>query len=261
MIASLTLRAQRMRCAEGPVLVAVIGPPGAGKSTVVSHLTKPGGVPVFRLREMIRSHPQLLADFAPSPDPLGWVGLQAVWRVLHAAFVDGLFDVGRGPVVLDNFPGTAGQLELLAEIADAVGAQVALLELRASATTLVLRVAQRRVCLACSPDSHAPAVASETDSKRCASCGATLSRRFSDVPRLHGLRLARYSANLPEITELAAERGIPHQRVDADLAMPDVLAAAKRAFSLLSACASTDSTDPFGADRDRRRLADADAAP
>jgi adenylate kinase family enzyme len=241
MITRLGTRARLTPQADGPVLVAVIGPPGAGKSTIVASLAKSGRTPVFRLREMICSNPELVAGFAPSPDPLGWVSRQAVRRVLNAAFVDGLFPVGDGPVLLDNFPGTAGQLELLAEIADAVGTRVALLELHARASTIIFRVAERRVCLGCGPDSHAPAVPCADDKEQCAACGTTLSRRSTDVPRMHGLRLARYSTNLLEITELAAERSVPHLAVDANLPMIDVCRAVHLAFGKLTACASTQS--------------------
>ncbi len=242
-IAGLTARPDPALLSQGLALVAVIGPPGVGKSTIVAHFAAREGVAVFRLREFIRSHPDLLSDLAPADDLLGWVSLEAVRRLVHAAFVDRLFAVGHGPVVLDNFPGTAGQLALLAEIADVVGARLALLELRAWAATLVMRVAQRRVCLQCGPDSHASALPSDADSDRCARCGATLSRRASDAAERHRLRLARYCANLPEITELAAAHRIPHHSVDANLPVPDVRAAAQRAFHLLT-CVTSVSADP-----------------
>jgi adenylate kinase family enzyme len=135
---------------------------------------------------------------------------------LHAAFVEGRFAFGAVGVPLDNFPGTVGQLELLAEIAGLVGVRLAVLEVRAEVTTVVARVAQRRMCPGCGPDAHAPAVPVADDIDQCGSCGTELTRRASDVPRQHRLRLARYATNLPEITELARERSIPHVIVNAD---------------------------------------------
>ena len=216
------------------VLVAVIGPPGVGKSTVVGALASAGGVPVFRLREAIRARPELLAGLGPSTDPLGWVSLEAVRRALHATFVHRRFTFGARTVLLDNFPGTAGQLDLLAQTAEAAAARVALLELRADMATIVGRVAQRRVCLACGPDPHAPAVPAADDARRCGSCRTVLARRDTDVPRLHGLRLARYAANQPEIAERAAERGIAHLSVDADAIMSEVCRAAHHAVQRLT---------------------------
>ncbi|MGN9912670.1 AAA family ATPase [Phytohabitans sp. LJ34] len=219
------------------VLVAVIGPPGVGKSTVVAALASAEGMPVFRLRETIRARPELLAGLGPSTDPLGWVSLEAVRWVLDATFVRGRFTFGAATVLLDNFPGTAGQLDLLAQTAQAAAARVALLELRADMATIVGRVEQRRVCLVCGPDPHAPAVAAADDARRCGSCRMVLARRDTDVPRLHGLRLARYAANQPEIAELAAECGIAHLSVNADATMSEVCQAAHHAVHRLTALA------------------------
>jgi len=223
------------------LLAAVIGPPGAGKSTLVADLARIAGVPVFRLRQQVRARPELLAGLAPKPDPLGWISLEAVRRVLHAVFVNGRFAFGSRVVLLDNFPGTAAQLELLAETASRTNARVALLQLHANTPTVVTRVAERRVCLACGPDQHSPAVHADHDPERCAFCGAALVRRETDAPRLHELRLARYLANLPEITECAAEQGIPHLTVDADADLTEVCRAARRALHHL-----LQSADPSG---------------
>jgi adenylate kinase len=246
MNAALTAVGRTHANTAGPVLVAVIGPPGAGKSTVVAALANRGRLPVFRLRETIRTYPQLLADLAPSPDPLGWVSLEAVRRVLHAAFVEQRRAVGPSAVLLDNFPGTAGQLALLTEFAGLIGGRVAVLEIRAELLTVVARVAERRVCLVCGPDSHAPAVPADDDPEQCSACGTTLSRRVSDVPRLHGLRLARYAANLPEITELAAERGVQHLMVNADHELPEVCRLARHALNQLISLAPFASANPLG---------------
>jgi adenylate kinase family enzyme len=237
------------------VLVAVIGPPGAGKSTVVAALAGEDGVSVFRLRETIRARPELLAGLAPSLDPLGWVSLEVVRLVLHATFVEDGFGLGCSTVLLDNFPGTADQLELLAGIAAATATRVVLLELHADARTVMARVAQRRVCLACGPDSHAPAVPAADDPYRCGSCGAVLTCRDTDVPHVHRLRLARYVANQPKVAERAAERSIPHLTVNTDATMSEVRQAAYRAVHRLTAPAKHP-----GRRCDHHRATHADAA-
>jgi len=122
--------------AEAACLVAVLGPPGAGKTTVISALGQSRSLPVFRLREAVNAYSDLLADLAPSTDPLGWVGVQAVQRILRAAFIDGRFRIGVGPALLDNFPGTAHQLHRLADVAAVTGRRIAILELRADGSPL-----------------------------------------------------------------------------------------------------------------------------
>lgn len=186
---------QDSSAAVGP-LVAVIGPPGVGKTTVVTALAQLEGLPVFRLREAVIVCADHLADLSPGTDPLGWVGIQAVHRTLRAAFIDGRFETGVGPVLLDNFPGTDHQLHRLAEVAAVIGRRIAILELRADESTVSARVAARRICPTCSPDGHAPATFSATDDTRCARCNAQLTRRDSDNPSRHGLRLSRYRVNV-----------------------------------------------------------------
>lgn len=215
-------------------LVAVIGPPGAGKTTVVTALAQLRGLPVFRLRQALITYSDMLADLAPSTDPLGWVGIHAVHRILRAAFIDDRIGAGVGPVLLDNFPGTAQQLHQLAEVAAVIGRSMALLELRANGSTVAGRVATRRICASCSSDRHAPASVSVTDPVRCARCGAQLVRRDSDTPARHALRLARYRVNVAEIIEQAGCLQIPHLAVVADHPPDVVHRLAQEAFARLT---------------------------
>lgn len=227
-----------------PVLVGVIGPPGAGKSTIVATLAEDCRLPVFRLREAILQRPHLLAGFGSSMDPLGWVTMEAVRQVLHAALVEDRFAAGAIAVLLDNFPGPAAQLELLAEIANDMNAKVGVLELRAELAAVVTRVTERRVCLYCGPDTHAPAIPSPDEPGRCSACGAELFRRESDAPRLHGLRLARYGANQAEIAAATAKYGIPHLWVPADGELPEVQRLARHALNRLMHPAPADAQQP-----------------
>ncbi len=198
------------------LMAAVIGPPGAGKSAVVHALAQVDGAVVFRLREAVRSYADVLGGVLASADPLGWVDLVAVGRVLDAAFIVGRFPTDDGPVLLDNFPGTAAQLDVLVDVATAAERRVVVLELRAGSAVVSARTAVRQVCPQCGPDEHHPATAAAGRPHRCAGCGAGLVRRDSDTPARHALRLARYRANAAEILERARRRQIPH--VDAGCA-------------------------------------------
>ena len=235
-----------MRSQLSNAIVGVIGPPGAGKSTIIATLAPPAGLPVFRLREAIRDYSDVLAGLPPSKDPLGWVSCEAIDRILRAAFLDHRFIVDDGPVLMDNFPGTARQLEQLVKIAVLVGRRLALLELRAETPTVDLRVAQRRVCSHCGPDLHTPAKAAKGDHDRCSVCGAKLRCRDSDIPKVHKARLARYHANAPEIAELALNRHIPHLTICADHEVRKVCCLARRAFDELTAIVPRDSANHSG---------------
>jgi len=222
-----------------PVMVAVIGPPGAGKSTVVSGLAEVDGTVVFRLREAVRAYPDVVGAIRSNPDPLAWIDGESVLRVLVEAFIVGRFPTGSGPVLLDNFPGTAPQLELLIEVAAAVGRRVALLELRAGASVVTARTLLRRVCPQCGPDAHHPAVAAVGEPQRSAGCGAVLVRRDSDTPLRHRLRLARYLDNASGILALAQGRRIPHLAIDADRPTALVHQTARSAVDWLTQTAMT----------------------
>lgn len=218
-----------------PCLVAVIGPPGAGKSSVVAALREPGRCAVFRLRDAIRACPSLLAGLPVVPDPLGWVSIDAVRRVVDAAFVQDGIGADAEVVLLDNFPGTADQLLLISNVAVHIGATLAVLELVASAGIVRERVASRRVCQGCGPDDHAPADADPQDPGRCAACQTPRKLRDSDAPRVHRLRLERFYANRPAIAAHAAEHGISHLTINADAPLPDVSQAARRVLARLTA--------------------------
>jgi adenylate kinase len=212
----------------GRILVSVIGPPGAGKSTVVAALATASGIPVFRLREAIRGRPDLLTGLAPSGDQLGWVSQEAVNRVLSAVLLERPCSTGSGPVLLDNFPGTADQLALLTELTSPQGWPVTILELRAGTPAVTARVAARRVCPHCGPDPHTPAAPVAGDGGSCAGCGGALVHRDTDTPSRHALRLARYRANAPGILAAASRLRLRLRVIDASRA-PEVVTRAARA--------------------------------
>lgn len=157
-----------MSVEHGPAFVAVVGPPGGGKSTITGALADRMGAQVFRLREFayeFRAQSSVDQRLFHTSDPLGWFPEDTVAVLVRAAFLDGRFPA-RPMVVLENST----------------------------------RVRSRRVCLTCEPDPHGdphrPASPAAPHPDRCANCGGALTFRQSDEPQRFAARLAR-SASLP----------------------------------------------------------------
>lgn len=189
----------------------VAGPPGAGKTTVVVGLGEVLGCSVFRLRDEVRRRPELVT--ADPGDRLGWVDDASVARVLDAA--SDMLAAGPHPVLLDNFPGRLGQLDILSQLARRLGIRCGVLEMVADDTTLQARLNDRWVCPRCQPDLHTPAQVSSGAAPGCALCGTPLLRREGDRADVRWLRIARYRANLAGLEGRARDLGLPYVRVNA----------------------------------------------
>lgn len=201
-------------------LIAVVGAPAAGKSTLTRQVHTATGATVFRLREFAenyrRTHQATPATFA-SQDPLGWLPDLTVAVLLAAAFPAP--PPGRNPtVLLENLPGNAAQLEMLAHRAAAIEGQLELVMLSAPDSVLAARARTRRVCLTCEPDPrgdpHRPAQPAPHDPDRCRRCDGRLAPRRSDEPELFQARLRRFHDRIPAIRAVAARHRVPCHAID-----------------------------------------------
>lgn len=134
---------------DGPVYVAVVGPPASGKSTLASALAAAFAAPIIRPREAIRAlfehEPRLHELYAPINE-LGWISDGALGVAIRAA-------VWRVPsdqqmVILENLPGDACQLADLYLWAQRVRGRVLMVHLDTADELLVARGVARRVCQA-----------------------------------------------------------------------------------------------------------------
>lgn len=228
-------------------LVAVIGPPAVGKSSVTGLAADALEASVLRLREFAErywaNHPELDHLFETA-DPLGWFRDDTVKILLDAAFNV----MSRAAIVfLENMPGNAIQMRLLGGLASAAGYKLELVELTAPDSLLALRSSSRRVCLSCEPDRrgdpHRPALGSAAAPDECARCGYRLVPRRSDEPHLRQARLRRFRSEPPQIRAAAAEAGLPHRVIDATGDLTSVSAL------FLSACRTRSATVVRGATR------------
>lgn len=201
-----------MKQQRDPGVLALVGPPAVGKSTVSAVLAE-RGAEVFKLREFARycrDQRVLRSELFESTDRLGWLRDEVVAALLTVAF-DGGFPT-QGLVVLESLPGTAAQLRLVMK---AAGSRFAVAELTADDATVLARAAARRVCSSCEADAlgdpRRPAIASLLDHGRCARCGDQLLRRRGDDPATFAVRLERFRHNIPMIRREAAAAGVPYR--------------------------------------------------
>jgi adenylate kinase family enzyme len=201
-------------------LLALIGPPASGKSSLAEALAQEHGHGLFRLRESAwRARPEISGleeALLHSPDPLGWIDDEYVRAVLDREL--GPMLASERPVVLESFPGTANQVNLLLGTMAAARlgpANLRVAELRASDRTLRKRADHRRVCLTCEQDERGDPHRPAKGRRRCRSCGGPLIRRLSDTEAAFERRSRRFNANIPAIGDALATHGVAITPLDA----------------------------------------------
>jgi adenylate kinase family enzyme len=209
-------------------VVAVLGPPAVGKTTLTLRLAGLAGIEVFRLREHVPD--AILAATATSAERIGWIDDPTVTSALHG-YVDRVIVEGTThTVLLDNFPGSGTQVRFLLDTLHRLvpGCAVHVAELFASPEVREHRMLGRRVCHQCEQDPirdpRMPATASHEDPERCAHCLGLLHPRRGDAPRLFDLRTQRYVVEAEGIRAVFGEAGVEVMRLDSHCSM-DVLAA------------------------------------
>lgn len=209
-------------------VIAVVGPPAAGKTTLTTKLGENQGCTVFRLREHVSL--SALAAASVNPDRVDWIDDLTVARALNVYAEKTVTSNSSHIVLLDNFPGSALQVGLLLSVLGRVapGCGLAAVELRVAERIRQQRAAGRRVCHACEHDPvhdpRLPATASSSDPWRCARCGGILHPRRGDAPRLFNSRTTRFEAEAPAMRRAFADAGISIAAIDASRAL-DVIAA------------------------------------
>jgi adenylate kinase family enzyme len=158
-------------------VLAVVGPPAAGKTTLTLRLGDRPGCEVFRLRKHVPT--ASLAAAAVHTDRVDWVDDLTVARALRGYVERRAFDGAVHTVLLDNFPGSGTQVRLLFGILGrlAPGCHVQAVELLVDEHVRERRLCSQRVCHQCEQDPirdpRIPAVARQDDPQRCASCAAS----------------------------------------------------------------------------------------
>ncbi|MEV0339440.1 hypothetical protein AB0H49_10465 [Nocardia sp. NPDC050713] len=202
------------------LVVPILGPPAVGKTTLTLALGNRARRHTFRLRDQVPA--DVLAATAGTAAHLGWIGTDIVDQALHS-YLDFVVQRDVDVVLMDNFPGSAGQVSLLLEAVahSAPMARVEPLELHADSKVLRNRARQRRVCQRCEKDPVAdpriPAKPSLFDDWLCGKCGALLHFRRGDAPRLLEARTKRFDSSIDKIRAAFTANGVDIALLDATL--------------------------------------------
>ncbi|MGY2010700.1 hypothetical protein ACW9HC_27280 [Nocardia gipuzkoensis] len=178
------------------LVVPIFGPPAAGKTTLTLRLGSAPGRRVFRLREHVSK--EVLAATATSSEQLGWIDEFTVAEALRSYFNAAHDDPDFHTVLLDNFPGSANQVDQLLTTLWMLTPtpHIEAIEVVTDAKTLKQRARSRKVCHRCErdpiSDPRLPAIPSNDDPWQCAHCGGLLHPRRGDSPRLLKARMQRY---------------------------------------------------------------------
>lgn len=197
--------------------VPIFGPPAAGKTTLTISLGQVSGRRIFRLREHVPK--EVLADTATSARRLGWIDEHTVTTALRTYFTKIAEDDDVHTVLLDNFPGSARQVDqLLATLWALTPCRIEAIELVANAEVLKQRARYRRVCHRCErdpiSDPRMPAVPSADDPWRCLRCDNLLHPRRGDSPSLFRARMRRYQQAADAIRDAFRRVGIAVSQLD-----------------------------------------------
>jgi adenylate kinase family enzyme len=202
-------------------LIAIVGPPVAGKTTVAQQLLRGGEAQVFHLDRFVRRgcrdgwlHPDALACLDPYTDR----ATTHLDSVLQSAFLDGRFPAAADRVALDGFPHTATHLRLLRDTSRACGARLGVIELTADDVTLATRCTQRRRCLVCTPDAadavYRFAPPEPEFAAQCPTCSASMMIRAVDDRSVFLDRLCKYRNWRDAVQDSAQDLDIPWLVID-----------------------------------------------
>lgn len=171
----------------------VLGRPGSGKGTVAARLADALGLELVATSALLRRVPGDAVEAAMVDG--GLVDDSVVTAVVRQAV-----DAAGGDVLLDGFPRTEAQCEVLSEV---VGPErrVLAVEIDVPATEIVDRLRRRLVCDRCGD------IGTDVDGPACPSCGTARVRRDDDADAVVQHRLAVYERDTAPVAAWFERRG------------------------------------------------------
>ncbi len=189
-------------------IVVLMGAPGAGKGTQAGLLSRRFGWPKISTGDILR-------ELANTDSELGHKvrEIQASGQLVSD---DVLAEIVRertsrtdclNGYILDGYPRTLNQAELMLELAEAQGKEPVVVNLATRPETLRERLSSRLICPRCA-EIYNDVTNPPREANRCDRCGAVLQHRSDDDPQAIAKRLEVYRDQTEPLIEFFRKRGL-----------------------------------------------------
>jgi len=184
--------------------IVMLGPPGAGKGTYASRLTRRLGIPHISTGDMVREEIKKQTDLGKMIKEYSDRGALVPDEIIIKLLADRIRKPDcSGGFILDGFPRTISQAEALEKIAkiDLV------INLNVPDEIIITRLSNRLICRECGAIYNLLTLKPKKD-RICDKCGGTLYQREDDKPKVIKERLNIYRRQTEPLIEYYAEKGL-----------------------------------------------------
>ncbi len=193
-----------------PVVLILLGPPGAGKGTQARMLEERFGLVQLSTGDLLRAAVAAGTEAGRAAKAVMAAGGLVSDDIVLAILKDRMADPDtRKGVILDGFPRTAGQAEALDGLLQSSGQRVnSVISMEVEDAPMIARVAGRYTCATCGEGYH-DSFKKPAKAGVCDKCGGTeFKRRADDNAETAGARLAAYHAQTAPLIAYYKGRGV-----------------------------------------------------